>query len=135
MGLIRIPLRLSEGERAAVEELRGDRGLNTCLRRAVQQWCVRERALQETVVLGLHQSRSVRVAPDAPAPAKNGGNRSARADHPETQVLGAPPEFDEPLLPEPDDDEPGMEPEPEVEEPRRRRPPASAETWGAPTRE
>lgn len=116
--LIDKKLRLTEQEIADVERLRGDRGQNVCFRRAIQQWIVRETALQEATMLGLYANGPIPVQPVAPPRPQPGDSvfsqpaRKAPKPPALTQVED-PPEEDE------------------VQEPVRRRPPNSAETWGS----
>lgn len=121
--LIDTKLRLSEQERAEVERLRGDRVQNTCLRRAVQQWIVRENALQEATMLGLYANGPIPVQPVGPPRPEPGDTVfTPLTRNPPAQPAQVPP-------PVPND--PPEEDDPEEEQPARRRPPTSAETWGA----
>jgi hypothetical protein len=113
MALVRVPLRLPQHLRERVEILRKDRGLNVVLVRAVEQWCIREEALEEGRILRLHETRSVYDEPGRVAPSTNG-----RIAEPET--VDAPDEVPAQVMAEPQSDEP-----------RSRRPPRSAEQWGA----
>lgn len=122
MPLDRVPLRLPPHLHQRVKLLLHDRGLNVCLVRAIEQWCIREEALEEEKIFRLHEARSAYDAPGAPvkpvtrAPVTNGGSAPRK---PEPVAVVAEPE------PE------AVPPEPTASEPRTRRPPRSAEMWGA----
>lgn len=124
--LIETKLRLSAEERDAVLSLKGDRGMNVCFRRAIQQWVAREQMLQEAVRLG---HRVPGLYPDAPIP-QQPANPPTQNGHPQVTPLprnNTPVEPTAPVVePSEDDDE-----QDEEDQSPRRRPPTSAETWGA----
>lgn len=125
--LIDTKLRLSEQERADVERLRGDRVQNTCFRRAVQQWILREEMLQEAMRLGhpipaVHADGPIPVQPSATerSDSRKDVTRISRSNVKEPSKVSAVPDAEPP---DEDDDE--------DDQPARRRPPTSAETWGS----
>jgi hypothetical protein len=64
--LVRQPLRLTQSEVEAVNELKGDRPKNTCYRRAVQMWIRHERALADGKVTSIRPGDPVWAAVPGP---------------------------------------------------------------------